>query len=146
MKEEHDRNSEILAHLGALRHLSSLFRGGNHIRRSLGDALDNVTNTNSNAQGALYNISSYKDSQRQYYSTVLSYKDVKKLKITKYHLFSLFWDPCTRLVPPTSRPHISINWCIEPNIKSNLMDHQYMVLDEDRHGNRYIPFYFLKKL
>ena len=28
MEEEHDRNFEILAHLGALRRLSSLFRGG----------------------------------------------------------------------------------------------------------------------
>ena len=49
MEEEHDRNSEILARLGALRHLSSIFRGGDHIRWSLGEALDNITNTISNA-------------------------------------------------------------------------------------------------
>ena len=108
MEEEHNRNSEILARLGALRRLSSLFRGGDHIRQSFGEALDNITNTISNAQGALYNISSYMDSQRKYYSTGLTYKDVKKLKITKDQFFSLFWGHSTGLVPPTSRPHISI--------------------------------------
>ena len=74
----------------------------------------------------------------------MNYKDVKKLKITKDQLFSLFRDP--RFFPPTIQPHISIDWCIEPNIKSNWMDHWYMVLNEDPHGNRDIPFYFLKKL
>ena len=83
MEEEHIRNSKILARLGALRCLSSLYRGGDHIRRSLGEDLDEITNTISNAQGALYNISSYMDSQRKYYSTRLRYKDVNKLKITK---------------------------------------------------------------
>ena len=146
MEEEHDRNSEILACLGALRCLSSFFRGGDHIRWPLGEALDNITNTISNAQGALYNISSYRDSQRKYYSTGLSYKDAKKLKIRKDQLFSLFQDPSTGLVPPTSWPHISIDWCIEPNIKSNWMDCWYMVFYEDPHGNRDIPFYFLRKL
>ena len=90
MEEGHDRNSKILAQLGALRCLSSIFRGGDHIRRPLGEALDNITNTIYNAQGALYNISSYKDSQRKYYSIRLSYKYVKKLKITKDQLFHYF--------------------------------------------------------
>ena len=49
MEEEHDRNTRILARFGALRCLSSIFRAGNHIRLSLGEALDNITNTNSNA-------------------------------------------------------------------------------------------------
>ena len=64
MEEKHDKNSEILARLGAMRFLSSIFRGGG-IRRSLGEALDNITNTISNAQGALHNIRSYRDSERQ---------------------------------------------------------------------------------
>ena len=126
--------------------LSSILRGEDHIRQPLGEALDSITNAIYNAQGALYNISSYKDSQRKYYSIGLSYKYVKKLKITKGQLFSLLWHPSTGFVPPTSRPHISIDWCIEKNIKSNWMDHWYMVFDEDLHGNRYIPFYFLRKL
>ena len=146
MEEEHDRNSKILARLGALKRLSSIFRGGDHIRRSLGGPLDNIANTISNAQGELYNISSYMDSQRKYYSTGMSYKDVNKLKITKDQLYSLFCDPSTGLVPPTSQPHISVGRCIEPNIKSNWMDRWYMVFDEGPHGNRDIPFYFLRKL
>ena len=48
IEEEHDRNSKILARLGALRHLSSFFKGGDHIRWSLGKTLDNITNTISN--------------------------------------------------------------------------------------------------
>ena len=122
LEEEHDRNSKILARLGALRSLSSIFRGREHIIWPLGEALDNITNTISNAQGALYNISSYKDSQRKYYSIGLSCKYVKKLNITKDQLFSPLWHPSTGLVPPTSKPHIFIDWCIEPNIKSNWMD------------------------
>ena len=116
------------------------------MRESLVDALDTITNTISNAQGALYNISLYRESMRQYYSDGLSYKDIKNLKITKDQLFSLFWDPSTGLVPPTSRVHISIDSCMEPNIKANWMDRWYMVFDEDPHGNRDIPFYFLRKL
>jgi len=129
-----------------LRRLSALFRGGDHLRNSLADALETITNTIASAQGALYNISSYRDSQRQYYANGLSYQDVKKLKITKDQLFSLFRDPNTGLVPPTSRPHISIDWCVEPNVKANWMNRWYMVFDEDPHGNRDIPFYFLRKL
>ena len=49
----------------------------------------------------------------------LSYKDIKNLKITKDQLFSLFQDPSTGLVPPINRAHISIDWCVEPNIKAN---------------------------
>ena len=64
VEEEEDQNSQILACLGALRCLSSSFRGGDHLRQSLAEALDTITNTISNAQGALYNISSYKESMR----------------------------------------------------------------------------------
>ena len=49
MEEENDRNYEILARLGALRRLSSIFRGEDHIRWTLGEALDNITNTIYNA-------------------------------------------------------------------------------------------------
>ena len=146
MEGGQDSNSQILARLGALRRLSSSIRGGDHLRQYLADALDTITNTIANAQGALYNISSYKESRRQYYYDGLSYKDIKDLKITKDQLFSLFRDPRTRLVPPTSRAHISIDWCLEPNIKANWMDRWDMVFDEDPHGNRDIPFYFLRKL
>ena len=83
---------------------------------------------------------------RQYYSDGLSYKDIKNLKITKEKLISLFWNPSTVLLSPTSRAHISINWCMEPNVKANWMDCWYMVFDEDPHGKKDIPFYFPRKL
>ena len=111
---EQDRNSKIIGRLALLRHLSSSIRGGDHLRESLVDALDTITNTIVEAQGALYNISSYRESRRQYYFDGLSYKDIKALKITKDQLFSLFQDPSTGLVPPTSRAHIFIDWCVEP--------------------------------
>ena len=87
--------------------LAHPLEGGCHLRNSLADALDTITNTISDAQGALYNITSYRESRRQYYSDGLTHKDIKALKITKDQLFSLFQDPSTGLVPPTSRPHIS---------------------------------------
>ena len=92
---EQDRNTQIIAHLASLRRLSSSIRGGDHLRQSLADALDTITNTIVEAQGAMYNISSYRESRRQYYSDGLSYKDIKDLKITKDQLFSLLWDPRT---------------------------------------------------
>ena len=84
---EQDQNSQILARLVSLRCLSSSIRGGGNLRQSLADALDTITNTIANAQGALYNISSYRKSKRQCYSDGLSYKDIKDLKITKDQLF-----------------------------------------------------------
>ena len=79
-----------------------MLRGGDYIRQSLAIALETIANTIANPQVALYNISSYKGSQRQLYSNGLSYKDIRNLKIMKYQLFSLFQDPRTRDVPPTS--------------------------------------------
>ena len=119
LEGEQDRNTQIIARLASLRRLSSSIRGGGHLRNSLADALDTITNTIFDAQGALYNITSYKESRRRYYSNGLTHKDIKALKITKDQLFSLFGDPSTRLVPPTSRAHISIDWCVEPNVKAN---------------------------
>ena len=66
---EEDQNSQILERLGALWHLSSSFRGGDHLRQYLAKALDSITNTIANAQGALYNISLYRESRRKYYSS-----------------------------------------------------------------------------
>ena len=84
---EQDQNSQILAHLGALRCLSSFFREGYRLRQSLSEALHTITNTISNSQGALYNIISDRESMRKYYYDGLSYKDIKKLKITKDNFF-----------------------------------------------------------
>ena len=97
-KGEQDQNSQIIACLASLRRLSSSIRGGDQLRESLADALAIITESHAD----MYNISSYRESRRQYYSDGLSYKDTKALKITKDQLFSLFRDPSTELVPPTS--------------------------------------------
>ena len=87
---EQDQNSQIIVRLASLRRLSSSIKGGDCLRESLVDALDTITNIIAEAQGGMYNISSYRESRRQYYSDGLSYKDIKDLKITKDQLFSLF--------------------------------------------------------
>ena len=83
LEGEQDRNAQIIACLASLRRISSSIRGEDRLRESLADALDTITNTISNAQGALYNITSYKESRRKYYSDGLTHKDIKALKITK---------------------------------------------------------------
>ena len=62
-----DRNSHIIVCLVSLRRLSSSIRGEDCLRDYLADALDIITNAIVEAQGALYNISSYRESRRQYY-------------------------------------------------------------------------------
>ena len=62
---EQDRNAQIIAHLASLRRLISSIRGGGRLRDSLADALDTITNTIFDAQGALYNNTSYRESRRQ---------------------------------------------------------------------------------
>ena len=71
-------------------------------------------------------------------------KTSKTLKLQKNNYFHY----SGTLAPDwfTSRAHISIDWCVEPNIKANWMDRWYMVFDEYPHGNRDIPFYFLRNL
>ena len=95
LEGEQDRNSQVIARLASLRCLSSSIRGGDHLRESLADALDTITDTIFEAQGDLYNITSYRESRRQYYSDGLSYKDIKDLKMTKDQLFLLFRGPST---------------------------------------------------
>ena len=56
------------------------------------------------AQGALYNITSYKESRQELYANELSYQEVKKLKITKAMFYSVFRDPSNGIVLPTSKP------------------------------------------
>ena len=108
-----DRNVEIVAALSSLRRLSGVFKEGDQLRQSLGQTIDTIVGTICDAQGALYDITSYRDSRRQFYANGNSYKDVKNLKITKDMLFSLFRDPSNSMTPPVSKSHISIDWCIE---------------------------------
>ena len=105
--------------LASLRRLSDVFKEGGQLRHSLGQTIDTIIGTINDSKGALYGINSYRESRRDFYANVMSYQEVKKLKITKDMFFSLFRDPSNGRIPPTSKPHISINWCIEPRIKEN---------------------------
>ena len=49
----------------------------------------------------LHHIEKEKDKP---YADGLDYNTIKKLKITKEHIFSLFRDPCTGEIPNANRP------------------------------------------
>ena len=107
-----DQNVEIVVALAYLRHLSDVFKEGDQLHCSLGQTIDTIIGTICDAQGALYDITYFRDSRREFYANGMSYKDVKNLKITKDMLFSLFRDPSNGMTPRVSKPNISIDWCI----------------------------------
>ena len=74
----------VWRHWGTLAHL---LEGGDHLRESLANALDTITNKIAEAQGALYNISLYRESKRQYYSDGLTSKTLKLQKTSYFHYF-----------------------------------------------------------
>ena len=114
-----DRNVEIVATLSSLRCLSDVFKEGNQLSHLLGQTTETIFGTIRDVQGALYGITSYRELRREFYENDMSYQEVKKLKITKDMFFFLFRDHSNGTIPPTSKPHISIDWCIEPRIKEN---------------------------
>ena len=95
-----DTNAEILIELAHLRGLNTSFSGGDGICRSLASTLDAIVETISLSSNILYE-----------YVDGLDYNAIKKLKITKEHIFSLFRDPRTREILNANRPHISTKWC-----------------------------------
>ena len=88
-------NAEILRLIVHLREIGSAWRGGDELRRSLSDSLLSIVDTIARSNDALYSITSYRDRKRQQYAHGLSYNEVKKLKITKQHIYSLFRLPGT---------------------------------------------------
>ena len=106
-----DTNVEILIELAQLRGLSIAFSGGDRIRRSLASTLDAIVETITLSSNILYDITSYRERKRREYADGLSYSAIKKLKITKEHIFSLFRDPRTGEIPNENMSHISIEWC-----------------------------------
>ena len=87
-----DTNAEILIELTHLRGISMDFSGGDRIRRSLASTLDAIVETISLSSNILYHITSYRERKRQDYVDGIDYNAIKKLKITKEHVFSLFRD------------------------------------------------------
>ena len=112
-------NAEILRFIGHLREIGSTWRGGDELRCSLSDSLLSIVDTIARSNDALYSIASYRERKRKQYVDGLSYNEVKKLKITKQAIYSLFRLPGTDNIPDISRPHISIEWCTFPPIRDN---------------------------
>jgi len=73
----HSRNSKILVELANLRCLSSNITEGGQLQQSLRETIDIIVDTISNAQGALYNITSYRESRRCFYASGLSTRMLK---------------------------------------------------------------------
>ena len=117
-----DNNAEILRFIAHLREIGSAWRGGDELRHSLSDSLLSIVETITILNDALYRITSYKERKRQQYANGLSYNEVKKIKITKQHIYSLFRLPGTDDIPEINRPHISIEWCTFPPIRDTWMD------------------------
>ena len=82
-----DTNAEILIELSHLRGLSTGFSGGDRIRHSLASTLDVIVETISLSSNILYDITSYRKRKRHEYDDGLDYNTIKKLKITKEHIF-----------------------------------------------------------
>ena len=101
-----DTNAEILIELSHLRGLSIAFSGGDMIRRSLASTLDAIVETISLSSNILYDITSYRERKIQEYADGICYNAIKKLKITKGYIFSLFQDPRTGEIPNENRPHL----------------------------------------
>ena len=104
-------NAEILRFIGHLREIGSTWRGGDELRRSLSDSLLSIVDMIARSNDALYSIASYKEIKRQQYADGLSYNEVKKMKITKQAIYSLFRVPGMDKIPEIGRAHISIEWC-----------------------------------
>ena len=94
----------------------------------------------------MYSISSYRETKIREYTDGLSYNEIKKLKIIKEHIYTLFRVPGTNDNVETSIPHILIEWCICQPIRDHWMDRWYMVFYIPSHNNREVPLYFLQKI
>ena len=138
-----DNNVEILRFIAHLREIGSAWRGGDELHRSSSNSSLSIVDTITRSNDALYSITSYRERKRQQCANGLSYNEVKNLKITKQHIYSLFRLLGTDDIPEINMPHISIDWCTFPPIIDNWMDRWYMVFDIPPHNNREVPMYFL---
>ena len=138
-----DNNEEILRVIGHLTEIGSTSRGGDELRLSLSDSLLTIFYTIARSNDALYSIISYMERKRQQYADGLSYNEVKKMKITKSHIYTLFRVLGMDDILERTKPHISIEWCTFPPIRDNWTDIWYMVFDIPPHNNNEVPLYFL---
>ena len=101
-----DNDVEILRVIGHLREIGYAWTGGDELHRSLLDSLLFIVDTIARSNDALYSITSYRDWKRQQYADGLSYNEVKKLIITKQHIYTFFRLPRTDDIPEINKPHI----------------------------------------
>ena len=83
-----DHNEDILRVIGHLTDIGFAWRGGYELWYSLLESLLNIVNTINRSNNALYSIASYKERKQQEYVYGLRYNEIKKLKITKVHIYS----------------------------------------------------------
>ena len=138
-----DKNVEILRVIGHRTKIFSSWRGGDDLHCSLSNSLLTIVDTIARLNNVLYSIASCRGRKRQEYADGLIYNEVKKLKITKEHIYTVFRVPRIDDIPESTRPHISIKWCTFPPIRNHWMDRLYMVFDIPPHNNREVPLYFL---
>ena len=85
-----DNNAEILRVISRLIEISYAWRGGDDLHCSLSNSLLTIVDTIARLNNVLYSIASCKERKRQEYNDGLIYNEVKKLKITKEHIYTLF--------------------------------------------------------
>ena len=107
-----DNNAEILRFIGNLREIGSTWRDGDELSHSLSASLLTIVDTISRLNNALYSIASYRERKIQEYANGLRYSEIKKLKITKENIYTLFRVPGIDDISKSIGPHISIEWCI----------------------------------
>jgi hypothetical protein len=82
----------------------------------------------------------------EYYSIGLDKNQINEMRISKQKILSTFRDARNGHELPLTKKHISIDWCIHPQISQNSMNRWYMVFDKPPCNNREMPLYFLRKL
>jgi hypothetical protein len=81
-------------------------------------------------QGKLTSISDYREIMYEYYNIGLDRNQVKEPVISKQQILSIFRDPRNGQELPLTKKHISIDWCIHPQISQKWIDMWYMVFDK----------------
>ena len=74
--------------IGHLRDIGFAWRGGYELCYSLLESLLNIVDTINRSNDALYSIASYKERKQKEYANGLGDNEIKKLKITKEHIYS----------------------------------------------------------
>ena len=93
------------------REIGFAWRGGGELCRSLSASLLTIVDTIARSNDSLYSIASYRETKRREYAYGLSYNEIKKLKITKEHIYTLFKVSGMDDISDSTMPHISIEWC-----------------------------------